>query len=183
MKIAKGKLRFVVALPSLGIAIKFPRIYFLRMFYQLLRDVLFLSWVRVYRMACFGIDSPAVWGYRKMLFAGIRTNWREFRFFRTTRNPFCQPTYFSFFGLLNIQKFAETPCNLHWRVLAVQIYEITNELSRMDGHHFEFQENFCFEGGKLRILDYGSPKTQLVIVAFGEKILATFDPNWVEKIS
>lgn len=35
---------------------------------------------------------------------GIRSNWLEFYYFLITRNHFLTPTYFSFFGLINVQK-------------------------------------------------------------------------------
>lgn len=45
--------------------------------------------------------------FSEFLFAGIMTNWNEYRFYRRTKNPFLMPSYFSLFGLFNIQRKAE----------------------------------------------------------------------------
>lgn len=52
-----------------------------------------------------------------------------------------------------------------------------------DFHHFENPGNFSLEKGRLRIIDYGDPKTQKVVIEFGKIIMEGFDPGykWEEK--
>jgi len=148
---------------------------------RLARHVLHMRFWAIYQEACLiKMDCTGIWSVKRFLCGGVRANWSEFLFCLRTRHPFCQPTYFSFLGLFNIQRYGQV-CNLHWRTVAVQIEELTDGSSRDDGHHFDCPENFCFDGSKLRILDYGSKRTQRVITAFGVKILASFDPDWVER--
>lgn len=180
MKIAKGNLRYVIVFPFLGIAVKFPRIRLIAVILRVVRHAFFMRLGTIYREAFrISIDCTGIWGYKRLLFGGIRANWNEFLFFQKTKNLFCQPTYFSLLGLFNIQKFG-FPCNLHWRTLAIQVEEITGGATRDDGHHFDKCKNFCLADGRLRLLDYGSKKTQRIIAEFGERIFKSFDPNWVE---
>lgn len=180
MKFKKGHYRFVFVFPSLGIAIKFPIIRL----WCLVKNIVYLTvrmrWESLWREMSSSIDFD--FGLKGLLFRGIVDNWREFLFFRKTRNIFLQPTYFSFFGLLNIQKTSE-PCMLNYVDLWCQLYELTGGKVFDDSHHFENPDNFCFANGKLMILDYGSKGTHGVINEFGAKIFESFDPafSWEEK--
>jgi hypothetical protein len=128
------------------------------------------------------VPSDCTYGYKNWLFGGIMANWREFVFFHKTKHPFLLPTRFSFFGLFNIQTAGE-PCLIKYVDLWCQLYELTDGKVFADSHHFENPNNFCFNGGVLRMLDYGSKRTHKVIADFGEKILKSFDPkyDWEEK--
>ena len=176
----KGHHRFVFVFPSLGIAVKLP---FIRLL-CLVKNVFYLSVRMKWRSLWIGMSFPLEchFAFRGFLFHGIVDNWREFMFFQRTRNVFLQPTYFSFFGLFNIQKTSE-PCTLDYKDLWCQLYEITSGKVYVDGHHFKNPDNFCFANGKLRILDYGSKKIHGVIAEFGAKILESFDPtfDWEKK--
>ena len=180
MKIAKGESRLVVVLPGLGIVIKFSIIHlvigFRVLWYDLsrkgnrLHDELFRYTIEMSR------------SLKRLLFKGIVDNWREWRFYQRTRHPFCQPTYLSLFGLLNIQRFAR-PCTLQENDLWCQLHELTKGAVFKDSHHFTNPDNFCLNGEGLRILDYGGLKTQEVVQEFGDNILQNFDPNysWEER--
>ena len=180
MKIKKGHHRFVFIFPSLGIAIKLP---FIRL-WCLVKNVLHLSARMKWRSLWIEMSSPVGYdfGLKSLLFHGIANNWTEFMFFQKTRNVFLQPTYFSFFGLLNIQK-ASDPCELNYVDLWCQLYELTDGKVFVDRHHFENPDNFGFTNGKLRILDYGNKKTHGVITEFGTKISESFDLtfDWEQK--
>lgn len=119
---------------------------------------------------------------KRYLFKGIVNNWREFRFYGKTRHPFLQPTCFSVFGLLNIQRAGKV-CILKPHDLWCQLYEITGGATIKDIHHFGNPDNFCFQNGNLNILDYGGLKTQEIIKEHGEKIIEQFDPtySWEER--
>ena len=180
MKIAKGESRLVVILPELGIVIKFSIIHLvigLRVFCDdlsrkgnRLHDELFRYTIEMYG------------SLKRLLFKGIVDNWREWRFYQRTRHPFCQPTYLSLFGLLNIQRFAR-PCTIQEIDLWCQLHELTKGAVFKDSHHFTNPDNFCLNGEGLRILDYGGLKTQEVVREFGDEILQHFNPNysWEER--
>ena len=173
MKIKKGHYRIVLVLPFLGIAIKFPIVHVL----GTMKTVFFLAkemkWKTIRMLFTFKSDL----GFRKRLFGGILDNWREFTFFLKTRHPFLQPTYFSFFGLFNVQKVSEQ-CDIKYVDLWCQLYELTNGRVWDDSHHFENPDNFCFRDGKLRMLDYGSSRTHRVVIEYGQKILDSFNPSF-----
>ena len=163
MKIKKGTDRIVVAFPLLGIVVKIPIIHFIRLFSVLTTEK---------------GEFPLYWKYWKMkIFSGLISNWNEFRFYWRTRNPFLQPTYFSIFGLLNIQRYGE-PCNLQIVDLWCQLHELTDGSVFDDSHHFANPNNFCFYKGKLRISDYGSQRSHRVIMKYGERIFKFFDPAY-----
>ncbi|MDO8512509.1 MAG: hypothetical protein Q7S57_04505 [bacterium] len=120
-------------------------------------------------------------GLKWALFHGIACNWREYRFYSRTKHPFLQPTYFSFFGTVNIQKYGrpvripfedEYNRDKWWtRMFWMPVLGITNGEVIRDGHHFLNPENFCQDiFGRPKIVDYGLPRTQEIIKKWGEQI-------------
>ncbi|MBI2448103.1 hypothetical protein HYV44_00885 [Candidatus Microgenomates bacterium] len=103
-------------------------------------------------------------------------NWREFVFYIKTRHPFCEPTYFSFFGLLNIQRKA-IPVPFDDSEFRKKCVDVMDRHIQRDNHHFEGTKNFSFRNGQLMMVDYGSPKTQGVIRDWGEKLMDNFHSN------
>lgn len=180
MKITKSESRLVVVLPELGIVIKFPIIHLVigsRVFWNDLSK----KGNRLHdELLRYTIEMDG--SLKRLLFKGIVDNWREWRFYQRTRHPFCQPTYLSLFGLLNIQRFAH-PCTLQDIDLWCQLHELTKGAVFKDLHHFTNPNNFCLNSGGLRILDYGGLKTQEVVQEFGNEILQHFNPNysWEER--
>lgn len=175
----KGTSRYVICVPSLKIVIKFPVMHFKDCYHLIfnygikrgcLKQLLTNS---VYRMV----------SIRGQLFRGFVDNWKEFCFYRETKNEFLQPTYFSLLGFINFQKLG-SECNLtyidHWS----QIRTITNQEAYCDPHHFSEPRNFCLEDGLLKMLDYGNPKTHEVIAKYGTVIQEKYDINfsWEEYI-
>ncbi len=186
MQIKKGQDRIVFIFPLIGIVIKFPIIHFFRVFrrtYCVLRGDgknKKEKWEWIKEHLTYPIE--AYFGFKGLLFRGLVANWREFWFYLKTRHSFLQPTYFSLFGLLNIQRYDE-PCRLQNVDLWCQLYEMTNGQVFDDSHHFENPHNFCFHNGKLRMLDYGSRRTWGVISNYGAKIIEHFNPaySWEEE--
>ncbi len=158
MLIKKGKNRIVLIFPALGFALKFPNIHFIRAARQLFT---------------YGFHNPFPGEINRSLtehlFKGIGDNWREFRFYFTRHHPFCLPTYFSLFGLCNIQR-AGKPCRLGMQELWNEIHSITAGEAFQDAHHFSNPLNFCHVGNHLKILDYGHLKTQEIIEKFGSQL-------------
>jgi len=177
--IKKAQDRIVIILPTLGIVIKFPIIHFI-FFLKFLKDAYQIKhkirkwdyWKVMWRLSAECDFAP-----KALLFKGLSVNWNEFWFYQTTHNPFLQPTYFSLFGLVNIQKYGE-PCQFEGKSFWNQIYNLTKGAAMKDGHHFENPANFSLYNGKLRILDYGSSKTRLIVKKYGDKIVTDFDPNY-----
>ncbi len=99
-----------------------------------------------------------IFGLRRSLFGGIMANWNEYLFYRETKNSFVMPTYFSLFGLINIQKRGQEIT--FWSYTDVWMYICHNSANKnqpfCNSHSFAEKENFCLDGDKLKMLDYGS---------------------------
>jgi len=178
MQIKKGQDRVVFVFPSLKIVIKLPIIHLILAFYPELLRVAFRKSIRTglkYTREYFLMRRPSP--FWRALFKGLHDNWGEFCFYQKTKNVFLQPSYFSFFGFLNIQLYGELYPKKDediWRQLCV----ITNDGTMNNPHHFRKSCNFCFYKGRLRILDYGDNKTQKVISRYGVKIFNEFTLDW-----
>src|SRR3989339_879833 len=146
MEIKQGSSRFVIILGCF--VFKFPKI---------------MVWV------CLK-DFP---GLRYYLLNGIISNFKEYLFWLKYKNNFCEPTFFSLLGFVNIQRFSP-PYNLlnkkdFWlKIRMVQNYDWD------DGHHFCNSNNFNIRDGKILIVDYASSKTQRVILKHGQNIIRHF---------
>ena len=108
----------------------------------------------------------------------IWKNWQEFMFYLKHRHPFCVPTYFSLFGLFNIQR--RTP-NLpkHLEIVFWDgIISVTNDQFRelgFSGHTLTQQMNFGIYKGQCVIRDYTKLRDQRFILEFGEKLQKYLD--------
>lgn len=173
MRFKKGRHRFVFLFSSLGIVIKLPIVHFSETVNTLAKHVIRIELKEIYTEMSIPMNCGII-GYRDLLFSGMMANWKEFLFFCKARNSFLQPTYFSFFGFINIQKMGKL-CVIKTGDLWQQLDEITNKEARRDHHHFRNPSNFCLDKkGKLRILDYGSGQTREVITKYGQKIQESF---------
>lgn len=109
------------------------------------------------------------------LFGGIMANWNEFIFFVKTKNKFLLPTYFSFFGLVNIQKRGQ---ELKWSDGDFFSFLQKNSKEKdqifIDAHSFENPNNFCLDNGKLKMVDYGSRHCRSFILENWEQIQNNF---------
>lgn len=177
MRIKMGADRLVFVFPRLGIVVKLAIIHFI----SAVRPFFEYRWAYLRGYIQWPLESGH--SLRRFLFKGLSANWNEFWFFRKTRNPLLQPTWFSFFGFLNIQKYGEL-CQLPKRGFWMQMYALTDGEAFADSHHFRNSENFGFsDDGKLRMFDYGSRKSHVVIERFGARIREQFNPSdcWVEE--
>lgn len=110
------------------------------------------------------------------LLAGIMANLQEFCFSLSYRNNFIMPTYFSFFGLINIQKKGDKIG--FWSSDDVWNYVCKNSLHQnqphCDSHVFSNIDNFCLDGRHLKICDYGSRQIQEFLILNGERLFSRF---------
>lgn len=176
MQLKKGLNRFVFVVPRLKMVIKLPFISFFKAFRYSALYAKPKNW-KHFKDEFGNYKVETLHSLKWYLFRGICSNWREFRFYQKTHNPFLQPTYFSFFGLLNIQRYGDI-CRLKKIDLWTQLLRLTNRDVVKDSHHFDNPNNFSFRDGKLRIHDYGSLKSQMVVSHYGEKIVKDFDPSF-----
>ncbi len=168
MHVTHGKLRSVIALPMLGIAIKYPTLpsigHILAVLTEDIRVVLETAFQRR--------TENLVFPFTTAIFA----NWHEYTFYKRTRNPFLHPTLFSLLGIINVQPLAvplsrDAGKHIYEALWALTTRDRTRKLLSLDVHHFFHGENFCTDQGMLRILDYSSKATQLVIRDLGDRLL------------
>lgn len=176
MKIKKGNNRIVFTFPKLGFVIKLPVINWFKAFKPV------LTWkvggIKSRRMLIRYFQWPveASEGFKNYLFRGFLANIAEYKFYKKTKHSFLKPTYFSLFGLFNIQKYGPL-CELGEIDFWCQLYALTDGDVFADGHHFASPHNFSLED-KLQMLDYGSKRTHKVIIEHGDNILKNFDPSY-----
>ncbi|GEM_PF-3221831 len=89
--------------------------------------------------------------------SGIMANLNEFWYYQTTYNKFCVPTYFTFLGIINIQKRTKS---IPEDIFIVYKYIEENRVSKNEilyDHHTLFEnENYGLNNGKLQLRDYGN---------------------------
>lgn len=176
MEIYHGSNRIVLAFPLLGIAIKIARIkpkeawrsfwYDLKGYFEgryAFSGVVKCLYYQIFEFQAEGADT-----IKRALFLGILDNIREFILFWKTRNPFLQPTWFSLFGLINIQTYGR-PCDASYGDLYDIMYHLSERAIAEDGHHFNKASNFTLHNGHLRILDYGGILIKDIIIRHGQK--------------
>lgn len=175
MKIKKGTSRVVLVIPNLGIAIKIPRVQLLVVFRGTARLCLKRDW-QMLRID-WSMSATHSAGFRGRLLKGLLDNRSEFAFYRRTHDPFLLPTFFSLFGLFNIQLYGEE-CGVTRVNLWTQLCGLTDRDVWADSHAFDWPPNFCRRDGKLLILDYASKGAQEVIEKWGSTIVSRFDFTW-----
>lgn len=169
MKIAKGNYRIVIV--ANRFVIKLARIRFKSGIKCMIHEIKHGRFLKYYK------DDTLYHACSKTnFFGGIISNWQEYRFYRQTKLPILMPTYFSFFGLFNIQKRGLI-LDMSYRDLWPQLYTLTNGEVFDDSHAFENPANFCLENGKLVMIDY-SKRARNVLIKYGEKIQQEFDPQF-----
>lgn len=99
---------------------------------------------------------------RKFVTDGFESNIREFIFWLKHRDrKFIVPTYFSFFGAVNIMPLGEAIED--GPVLMCLWRRLTQETCEGDDHHFANNRNFVVFRGRLCSCDYGGLVTQGII--------------------
>ena len=166
MKFSKGRTRFVFAFPLLGFVIKFPRMN-LGSFFRLIRDIYRYGWENEKLTWLLDIDNE--FSVKRLVLGGIRANWFEWIVWRKTHYKLLCPTWLSFFGLINVQKYGE-PLQ-HGKVnMCKTISEITNGDSVRVGHGFESACNYCERNGHVQMIDYGCRRLWPVIEKYHQEI-------------
>ncbi|MDO8669644.1 MAG: hypothetical protein Q7K65_05105 [Candidatus Buchananbacteria bacterium] len=166
MKIKRGRHRIVLTFKR--IVIKIPRVYFKDGMANLLLELKHPQLFKYYRNTVLHDGTS-----KTSLFGGLICNWQERSFYSRTKLAILAPTYFSLFGLLNIQKMGQ-PIKIHDKDLLGQLIEITDKGVYSDPHTFENPDNFCILQGKISIVDYPL-KTHRVLLDYGDKIQEKFD--------
>lgn len=176
MCVKKGKDRFVLVFPTLGIVIKFPIFHFLNILNRIFFDIKNRYWKSLVYVCCkWNPESQNV--VSGLLLRGIVANQRERFLWSRTHNPFLQPTIFSFFGLLNIQLYGKPHEGRHMD-LWDQVRRITKEEAYSNAHQFSEISNYTLDGGRLRMLDYGGRGSAWIVVKYGKRIVENFDPEF-----
>lgn len=177
MNIAKGRDRIVVIIPELGIVIKFPFIHLIMVAKQIYGYMKECEWKRMYTLWQRDVEDRE--GFANSLFGGIHANWLEGMFYQETHNHFLQPTYFSFLGLINIQKCG-TMCTIEdgEELLAfwTELRMITKDEVYVDPHHFQNPLNYCMHDTHVRMTDYGNTAVQRVLKVYGDMLAENLHP-------
>ena len=108
-------------------------------------------------------------------FEGFVSNWRERAYYKhanALHRPFLQPTYFSLFGLFNVQKFGEPIDEARSDEMYRLFHAVAGAALIRDGHHWTFANNFHLAPDGLKILDYGNVATQKIIEEYGAALFA-----------
>ena len=91
-----GDSRAVVAIPSLGIVIKFPRVHVHnmgRLIWSEFQGKPFRVGLRRNFASLFKYDVDTVWAPKRLLFKGFVDNWREWRFSQEFNHPVLARTH------------------------------------------------------------------------------------------
>ena len=179
MNFHKGNWRYVVTIPTLGIAIKFGRISLIGAICDTCK-VLSSKNRGLRRIFFIGAKTEQIKFLPDLLFGGIKRNWSEFCFYLCVRHKFCQPTYFSLFGLINIQKYG-SHCPVSDFISWEALWSICKDEIIADHHHFRNADNFTISGGTIKIFDYSSRYTQKIIKKFGDDIVLQFATEYAKK--
>lgn len=167
MQVSQGRTRTVLIFENF--VVKLPRIYLWRaikvLWYAVTNGVL-LKYLQ------YDIDTYC--SPRRHIFKGIWENWQEFCLYRRSRLSILVPTWFSLFGIVNIQKKVEMT-TINELTLWCQLCEMTNNEVWADNHTFANPNNFSDVAGKLMIVDYGNQRIHPVLEKFGDKIFKDFD--------
>lgn len=168
MHIAKGRTRFVIAFPRLGFVIKFPFIQ-IWVFKDTIQTLLKKEWGLVWEKWFVRVENP--YGHPNKVLIGIWSNLLECYFWYKTRHPVLFPTWFSFLGLFNIQKYGKPLGNDEAGYVAFVIDRLSNQETQFCEHGFEDPSNYTSVDGRLRIIDYGSRRLWPIMTEYGHKIM------------
>ncbi len=170
MNFHKGTRRFVIVFPQLKIALKFPIINVWRTLAWLWKRVTRGQWVEFKAELTYPLEIPPY----SWFLEGIANNLFEYGFFLATKHEFLVPTYFSLFGVVNVQGVGEVYV-LDRKTHSQRMHKILGDDWFIDTHHLSNPANFCIVGGKLAVLDYGSKGSHGVIEKHGYSIMDQLD--------
>ena len=170
MRFCNGTTRFVIVFAWL--AVKFPKMQiwtFLELMYCAVKY--YCPEKDAHNIGIVGclFDEAILW-CRPLLYESIISNWQEFIFY----HRLCEPTYFSLFGLINIQRVSPDIKGFNEETFWAEMEKVDRRIEQ-DTHHFKYVENFSVRDGKIFMRDYGSVQTQDTILLFGDKITKHFE--------
>ena len=85
---------------------------------------------------------------------------------------------FSFLGMFNIQKFGQA-LEMNEVALLTQMQILTEWYCWESSHTFGEPRNYCIDqDGKVKLIDYASPKAHAVIYRFGQRCYMEFSPQF-----
>jgi hypothetical protein len=177
--IKTGEDRIVIAFPRLGFVLKVARLSISKLA-NLFKDVKRFYFGKTV-MTLQGKINHLRYLIEYFYLRGIYANLKEGQTWKRTKNPFLWPTWFSFFGLVNICPYAE-------RVLTEEEYDnsdLLKQISFFSGyrwqispHTFEMAYNFCVdEFGKVKMLDYGFENSEIFITYCGQNLYENLNPT------
>ncbi len=172
MRLAHDPHRCTVAIPRLGIVLKFARFN------------LPVAWRRVrlcLRLGGFRRLLNELWDERGLIFphllAGLRLNCRERRYYRHRRHCLLVPTTLSVFGFVNVQRLTR-PIAMDPDDLLAHLQDLTDGAVDGDVQHFGDPDRYGHDRGAFRIRDYGSPTVQSVLDRYANRIHHDFNPRF-----
>ena len=158
MNFRLGATRFVVLVGN--VAIKFPRLRPLRPFVRLLEILRKKEGVRDNLEK---YDKSIVIATLQYLFSGVVTNYWEHRFYKENSNiSILVPTYYSFFGLLNVQKRGkpiDDSSRSKWETVQAKLAD-----KGLLPHDLFEEKNCCTIDGKIQLFDYGDAWARKLLV-------------------
>lgn len=160
MVVHYGSTRIVVLVPTLGIALKIPRV-----------DMQHCQWKSTKHWMLSWQNPASNW---HGLLKGVAANIREWFFWKRTRHSLLWPTIGSLAGVVNVQRiappFSPTLIEHSIRMSIAFGYEPFEVVGVPDGHVFEEAGNFTMVGSALYLLDYGDTYTHEVVQRWGTQI-------------
>ncbi len=175
MRFHRGSIRSVLIIGSL--AFKFPQINPLKALHNI---IIALSWKgemtlreRIY--LTLSLNDEVLNTSQYYLFRGIRANLRERRFYKSSRLSILVPTYFSLFGLVNIQRAGDI-IEMGIDDFVSEIMKLTNNDQSIhdDTHTLTNPANYVEMDGHLMIVDYGSSGCRNYLMKWGQEIYDNF---------
>lgn len=168
-KVFFGSTRCVVAFPFFGFVLKFPSFHKSNWVWYYLNKDPFLEVVSSF--------LNQSW---QLTISGVAQNIRERALWKKTKDPFLVQTYFSFLGLVNVQKYRNSAQGKELELLLLtkmgQLMESTLDSGvwvEVSTHSWSGISNFTVTpSGNLQMLDYGSENDDKVILALSTKLQA-----------
>ncbi|MEI8223823.1 MAG: hypothetical protein WCG20_01730 [bacterium] len=180
-----GNTRHAVLIHPFGICIKFPKINLfegLRKLFkiiQLLFEIFVVKTKKQWELEwyvkwiIFGhYEQVVVKPVSYCWMRGIMANGNEFYYYVTnSSNPLLIPTYFSFFGLINIQPIVNPMTTHRYDLFSLfwRSTEIPNEMMGCDSHAWESQNFTQHQDGTIALYDYASTRAWPIVKKYGPR--------------
>jgi hypothetical protein len=176
--IKTGKDRIVIVFPRLGFVLKVARLNNLKSnrLFKDVTDAYFCIKTTSIKERLLNVSGILEHFYAR----GIYANLREKRGWKKTKNPFLMPTFFSFFGFVNIMPYAKRV--ITWTEfddldILMQISYYSGFIWQVSPHTFTKADNFCIdEFDKVKMIDYGFRDSDKFIIRCGQTLYESLNP-------